>query len=268
MRRNSPIVALLTDFGSHDHYVGTMKGVLLSVNPALRIVDITHDVEPHNIRHGAYLLWASYKYFPANTIFVAIVDPGVGSARRILAVATKTYTFLGPDNGVLDFVLSDERSHTAVEISHQDAEKKSLFLPHVSSTFHGRDIFAPLAAHVSRGVKLTSVGKLVELGDRAPLFVNREAKGTKPSIVHIDRFGTIVTNIVGENVQSLRDSISGVQVRRKRITRWIHSYGEAPARTPCLIVGSSGLVEIVVNAGSAAELFHADIQMPIQILWK
>jgi S-adenosylmethionine hydrolase len=245
-----------------------MKAVLLSVNPALHIVDITHDVEPHNIRQGAYLLWASYKYFPADTIFVAIVDPGVGSARRILAVATKTYTFLGPDNGVLDFVLSDERSHTAVEISHQDAEKKSLFLPHVSSTFHGRDIFAPLAAHLSRGVKLTSVGKLVELGDLAPLFVNREAKGTKPSIVHIDRFGNIVTNIVGENPESLRDSISGVQVRRKRITRWIHSYGEAPAGTPCLIVGSSGLVEIVVNAGSAAELFHADLNMPIQILWK
>jgi hypothetical protein len=117
-------------------------------------------------------------------------------------------------------------------------------------------------------VKLTSVGKLVELGDRAPLFVNREAKETKPSVVHIDRFGNIVTNIVGENPHSLRDLISGVQVRRKRITRWIHSYGEAPAGTPCLIVGSSGLVEIVVNAGSAAELFHADLQMPIHILWK
>ena len=268
MRRNPPIVALLTDFGSHDHYVGTVKAVLLSINPRLRIIDITHDVEPHNVRQASYLLWASYRYFPPKTIFVCVVDPGVGSERRILGVRTRAYTFLAPDNGLLDFVLTSERSFTAVEINVQKAGKRSLMLPRLSSTFHGRDVFAPVAAHLSRGVKLTSVGKGIEIGNVAPAFVSRETKGTKPSILHIDRFGNIITNIVGENDQFLRDSVSGIRIRRERVMRWIRNYQEAPPRTACLIVGSSGLVEVIVKNASAAELLKVDNTTPIRILGK
>jgi S-adenosylmethionine hydrolase len=268
MRKSYSIVALLTDFGLRDHYVGTMKAAMLSIEPSLRILDVTHDVQPQNVRQASYVLWATYRYFPKKTLFVCVVDPGVGTSRRIVVIRTPKWTFLAPDNGLLDLVLSEEMLETAIAVDLNRVKRDALIPAVISSTFHGRDIFAPLAAHIARGRKLDSLGDPVELATVKPAFVSERTPHVRPSILHIDRFGNIVTNISGANLDFLARSVRGIGIRRKAITRWIQSYESAPAKTPCLIVGSSGLVEIAVKMGSAADLLMADLGTPLRILRK
>ncbi|HAL55106.1 MAG TPA: hypothetical protein DCP63_01180 [Bacteroidetes bacterium] len=257
MRNTPPIVALLTDFGLSDHYVGTMKAVMLAINPGLRIVDISHEVAPQDVQQAAYLLWASYKYFPKGSILVGIVDPGVGSPRNILAVRIRHCTFLAPDNGLLDLVISEEAVLQSIVVELEKPGIRSLVLPEISRTFHGRDIYGPLAAQLSMKTPLARLGRNVESRPLPPRFVSRRAPSVPPSILHIDRFGNLVTNIKSDAESLVDRRMRGLIVNRRRVTTWIDDYESAPPNRACLIVGSSGLVEIVVRNGSAARLLNA-----------
>jgi S-adenosylmethionine hydrolase len=268
MRKSRPIVALLTDFGFRDHYVATMKAVMLSIEPSVTLVDVTHEVRPQDVRQASYLLWASYRYFPDRTLFACVVDPGVGTSRRIIVVRTPRWSFLAPDNGLLDLVLSEEMVEMSIAVDIDRLKRDLLIPPVVSSTFHGRDIFAPVAAHIARGRKLTSFGNPIELGAVEPQFVNERTPHVRPSILHIDRFGNIITNISARSENLPAGSGRGIGIGRKAITTWVQSYDSAPAKKPCLIIGSSGLVEIVVKMGSAADLISADLTTPLRILRK
>jgi S-adenosylmethionine hydrolase len=255
-------IALLTDFGLTDAYVGVMKGVMLGLHPRAALVDITHGVQPQNVRQAALTLMTAYRYFPAGTVFLVVVDPGVGSTRRPVAVQAGDYGFVAPDNGVLSYTLAQLEAVRAVELETPAG---------VSSTFHGRDIFAPAAARLARGDALGALGSPV--GDLVQLPAPRlsVAPGTiRGEVVHIDHFGNVVTSIgrlerstpqtltlrpaFGGNVTPLTvDAVSaqisagGVQVRGIHAT-----YSEVEPGTLLALVGSSGLLELGVNQGNAA----------------
>jgi S-adenosyl-L-methionine hydrolase (adenosine-forming) len=241
-----------------DPYAGIVKGVILSINPSARIIDISHNVEPHNINQAGYLLWSSYRYFPPGTIFVCIVDPGVGSGRKILGVRTRLFTFLAPDNGLLDYVLSEEKSVQAIRVR----EHGPFVLRKVSSTFHGRDIFAPVAADLSLGIPLLRMGTRISLPPKHSLFVKGSDAEAHARIVHIDRFGNIITNLRWNE----KDEDTGIALGGRQVKQWIASYAEAPTNKPCLIIGGSGLVEIVLKEGSASEFLGATTATPLRIM--
>jgi S-adenosyl-L-methionine hydrolase (adenosine-forming) len=267
MRRGTNVVALLTDFGLADHYVGTMKAVILARNPAAAIVDISHEVLPQNVRHGGYLLWAAYKFFPRGTVFACVVDPGVGTSRKILAVKVDRYMFVVPDNGIFDFVASDENIIDSVIIEFDEARgrsNRSVFLKEISSTFHGRDVFAPVAAYLSMGNSYRALGKKVRIPKRSSPFVDIPGMAGSPGILNIDHFGNIVTNIRIKNynqLQSFALSVGGHPVRKL-----FRTYAEAPERRPFLMRSSSGLVEIAVKNGSAARTLFATFDSRIRIV--
>jgi S-adenosylmethionine hydrolase len=250
------VIALLTDFGDLDHYVGTMKGVILSINPTARIVDISHNVAPQNTTEAGYLLWASYRYFPAHTIFVCVVDPGVGTDRKIVCVETPLYQFVAPDNGLLDFIVRSERVVASYEITHPPR----LGLNPVSATFHGRDIFAPVGAHLSLGEPARKFGKRYVLSEPHPVFYDPEKGVVNGCVLHIDRFGNLVTNIPGSLIEGLVLRVGGFVVGRH-----IRNFSEGPESEPCLIAGSSSLVEIVLKDGSAAKKLNANSGMRIHV---
>jgi S-adenosylmethionine hydrolase len=258
------VIALLTDFGLTDHYAGAMKGVILSRLPGVRLVDISHDVSSHGVRQAAYLLWAAYKFFPAGTVFVCVVDPGVGSKRRILCVRVPRYWFLAPDNGLLDLVLCEEPIVEAVEVIRSG--DTIMGLPSVqvagkSNTFHGRDIFAPVAAALASGKRWSPAARRIHLQVPPPQFVGTSNAATEPRILHIDRFGNLITNVrLGKSM------IEGLRVGRRVVKKWISFYAEAPIGKPALIIGSSGLVEIVARERSARHLLHASLETPVGIL--
>ncbi|MGH2566733.1 MAG: SAM hydrolase/SAM-dependent halogenase family protein [Bacteroidota bacterium] len=265
-KSKSPVIALLTDFGQQDHYVGVMKGVILSINSSANIVDVSHDVRPQQIREGGYLLWAAYKFFPRTTIFVAVVDPGVGGSRRILGVSTERATFLAPDNMLLDFILAEETVLEAVEI-HQHPNPYTL--PVISSTFHGRDIFAPLAAHLSRGIPLASVGKPIAVHRPMSPFIDvGKDKPRTAEILHVDRFGNIITNLRTESIEQASALLRELIVGKSRARVWTTTYEQASPKTPCLSVGSNGLIEIVVKDNSAMKLLKTTVGGSIRVLWQ
>lgn len=259
-RSKSPkdrLIALLTDFGTSDHYAGTVKGVILSINPKVHIVDISHDVRPYNVQEASYLLWASYRYFPEKTIFVNIVDPGVGSNRKIICIETAHHTFIAPDNGLLDFIILEEDIRSAYEIfeAPQFRQKR------VSPTFHGRNIFAPLAAYLSLGKPLRRYGKIVKIRKPQQLLYEPESGYRIVRILHIDRFGNIVTNIPERYFEQCTLGIG-----RAKISKRIRTFAEAPTDQPCLIVGSSGLIEVVLKEKSAAETLGAELGTAVTAL--
>jgi len=261
-----PVIALLTDFGLLDPYVGVMKAVITSINPHALVVDITHAVEPQNVRHGGYLLWSAYRYFPHDTVFVAVVDPGVGSARRILGVRTPRGVFLAPDNMLLDFVLAEEPIMESVEVFQKG---NPFTLAKVSSTFHGRDIFAPVAAHLSNGRKLTQVGRPVAIHRPDSPFVHvGKDQVSAGTVLHIDRFGNIVTNLRAESYEEASNAVRGLTIGGRRVYRWSETYAEAPEGTPCCILGSSGLVEISIRNDSAAKRLKAKLGNALTIRWR
>src|SRR5215813_5838386 len=186
-----PVIALLTDFGTRDHYAGTMKGVALSICPDAALVDITHDVPAHDVLAGALELAASYKYFPTGTIFLAVVDPGVGSARRGIAADTGDFKFVAPDNGVLTAVLDEQPARKVVELSERRYAR-----PTVSRTFEGRDRFAPAAAWLAKGIELAALGR--PAGTIHRLDIPKPASDEERiigEVLRVDRFGNLVTNI-------------------------------------------------------------------------
>ena len=259
-------IALLTDFGSLDQYVASMKAVMLSLNPSLQLVDITHQILPYRIREAAYVLWSVYNYFPQGTIFVNVVDPGVGSGRRILVMKTKKYTFIAPDNGLLDFVLYQEKNATAVEVTQ--ASLKKYAIGEISSTFHGRDLMAPLAAYLANEVPIRQFGTPYTLPEILSPFVRTRADVVSPCIFHIDNYGNIITNLRSFEMEKSMKAIQTISVGSNMVSKWIRIYDEAPENTPCLIVGSSGLVEISAKNNSAARLLHASLESKVKVYWR
>lgn len=251
--RQSPIVALLTDFGLRDPYVGVMKGVILSICPAARVVDLCHEIPPQDIAAGSRALTANYRYFPEGSIFIAIVDPGVGSERAAVALRADDRLFLGPDNGLLAG-LDVER---AVAIRN-----KAVMLNPVSRTFHGRDIFAPAAAHLARGVKLDYLGPPIEGLRELDLPQPRVTRaGVVGEVVWIDRFGNLVTNITSDRFKEG----AAVRLGRRWIGKVMPTYASVKPGELTAVVGSSGTLEIAVRDGDAHDTTGAAIGAPVLV---
>ena len=249
------IITLTTDFGAADWFAGTMKGVILGINPRVQIVTITHEIPAGDIRAGAFALAASCKFFPKKTIHVAVVDPGVGSQRRALAVQTNNYLFVGPDNAVLSFALAGE----TVQAAHQLTNPK-FFLQPVSQTFHGRDVFAPVAAHLSKGLPIQKLGPAVKdflRPDWPGARISQNA--VRGEIIYIDHFGNAITNLDDSAVPGLDRLRCEVFVKRKKLCGVRSCYQAVPVGEPVAVLGSCGLLEIAVNGGSAAERFGLKI---------
>jgi len=242
------VVTLLTDFGISDPYVGIMKGVMLSINPNIQIVDITHRVSPQGVDEAAFIVKNTHTFFPKGTIHVAVVDPGVGSERAVLEVQAGGYHFLAPDNGVLKYIFEAYSDTKVIKVINRD-----YFLQNVSSTFHGRDVFAPLAAHIANGVSLK------KLGDPFKDFIPGEI--IKPlihenkiigEILYIDQYGNGVTNIEG---RLLADRINiKIRVGAHIIKDLHHTYTDVSLQDPLALISSTGTLEISVNQGSAERL--------------
>ncbi len=257
-----PIITLLTDFGTKDHYVASMKGVILSINRDCTVVDITHDVTPHNVQEGALILANTYSYFPKGTIHLSVVDPGVGSTRKPLLLVTQHCFFVGPDNGLFAFVTQREKVKQAVVLT-----KKKYFLPKVSMTFHGRDIFAPVAAHLSLGVKPDAFGykanSIEGLGIQRAVIKGRKLLG---EILHIDTFGNLVSNIDGKKLfEFVRGRSFVIQAGRKVIRGLKRGYWEGNIGELIALIGSGGFLEISVREGSAQKMLKARRGDPVQI---
>jgi len=253
------IITLLTDFGVADYFVGALKGAILSVNARARIVDLTHEIPAHDIRAGAFTLLAAYESFPPGTIHVAVVDPGVGSARRPLLIAARDCFFVGPDNGLFSYVREREREARVYQLTNEN-----FFRAPVSATFHGRDIFAPIAGALSRNVPPETLGELIDDEVRlAPLCPMRdESAAWSATIIHIDRFGNLITNITPrelsdeEFAQGTRLEIGGRAVNSFR--RFYAEEANGAADEPFAIWGSAGFLEVACNGASAAHLLRAE----------
>jgi len=248
------IVTLLTDFGTADYFVGALKGAVLASNPEALVVDITHEVPPYDVEAGAYTLRAAFETFPEGTVHVAVVDPGVGSARRAIAVEGRGHTFVGPDNGLFSYVYERVRPTRVFQLTN-----RNFFRREVSPTFHGRDVFAPVAGALSRGVGAEEMGPEVFDFLRLPsATAERAADGTLVgTVIHVDRFGNLVTNIspeelgAGSVARGARLRIGGREVRRFR--RFFAEDAEG-AGEPFAVWGSAGLLEVAVFRDSAARV--------------
>jgi S-adenosylmethionine hydrolase len=248
------IIALLTDFGQRDPFVGTMKGVMLGINPDLRFIDISHETAPQKIREAALTLSVTFPYFPPQTIFLVIVDPGVGGTRRPLVVETTDHLFVGPDNGVLGPVLSRVEVRRVIH-----ATEAAYFLPSVSRTFHGRDVFAPLAAWVSCGTPLSDIG--TEIHDYVRLELPRphitDEQTIEGEVIHVDRFGNLMTNISEARLIELWGPRNWRQVRAQVGSVVIDGmdsyYAQRAPGTLGVLINSWGFCEIFVNGGNAAQ---------------
>ncbi len=237
MRR---LVTLTTDFGLDDSYVGQMKGVILKINPEANIVDITHHIPAYDVFKGALVLNACYKYFPERTVHLAVVDPTVGSPRRALLVQTKDHFFVGPDNGIFSFIYEREKIKEILKIENEE------FLLHDrSSTFHGRDVFSPVAAHLSLGINAERFGPkadtCVKLKIPSPTVKKDSIRG---EIVYIDSFGNLITNISSKNLECFSGRRLVINIANRKIKGISRSYSEARPKEILALVGSSGYLEI------------------------
>ena len=255
------IITLITEFGVEDEYVGVMKGVMLSINSAANIVDITNHIEPQDLIHAAYIIKHSFRYFPEGTVHVVVVDPGVGSERSIIALEVKGHIFLAPDNGVLTFLMDRPDIGSIVRV-----ENTRYFLKSVSRTFHGRDIFAPVAAHLSNRVEIKALGTPISKINLKKLFVehasisnNGELVG---AVVFIDGFGNLITNIDAKNLDKFcnfcKKEKLEFRIGEKKIIGLSKTYENVLPQSPVAIIGSRGYLEIAVNCGNARRYFMAD----------
>lgn len=254
------VITILTDFGTADEYVGVMKGVMLSICPSVSVVDISHQIEPQDIAQAAYLIPAYFHFFPEKTVHIVVVDPGVGSQRAILAVDFRQHFFIAPDNGVLSFLLSGQKSDTIIRVSNSD-----YFLEPLSATFHGRDIFAALGGHMACGTKLEALGarirmqNIVQLTDlKCQVSESGELVG---KIVSIDHFGNLITNIDSIHLSAFCRSKAStpprIRVGSLTIDGIAKTYADGAPGVPLALIGSRGFIEIAINCGNAQKQLNA-----------
>lgn len=269
------IIALLTDFGPRgSHYVASMKAVILKLNPNVNIIDISHDVSSFSIIEASYLLKSTYKLFPELTVFIIVVDPGVGSSRNILALKTKeNYYFIGPDNGIFFNLFNKEEIEDCIVINNTNYFNKP-----VSPTFHGRDIMAPVGAHIINGVPLSNFGSVFDLKNLVEypikLEISEENRSINCTIQYLDSFGNLITNIPIHNniidTTSLKikegDNLKIIINNQEYEGKYSSYFGNAPLNSLLFLKGSSGYLEISVNQGSAAEYMDLKVGQIIKIV--
>ena len=244
-----PVVALLTDFGTRDHYASAMKGVVLGLCPEVTLVDITHDIDPHDVLAGALELAAAFRYFPDGTIFLVVVDPGVGSARRPLAAEAGGYRFVAPDNGVLSLVFREAAPTRVVELTERKYAR-----PSVSRTFEGRDRFAPAAAWLAKGLELSALGRTLTawttLDVPEPVVTDAQIVA---EVLRVDRFGNLITNLDRRTFERFAGADIEISVGTPAVRKVVATYADAAPGSVCALFGSSEHLEVAVNGGSAAE---------------
>jgi S-adenosylmethionine hydrolase len=254
MQTNS-LVALLTDFGQQDSYVGVMKGVILSLAPQATLVDLSHSVPPQDVLTGAWMLHISWRYFPEGTIILAVVDPGVGSTRRAVAFRAAGRAFIGPDNGLFSYVLATATPERAVILDNPKYQ-----LPSPSPTFHGRDIFAPAAGNLVAGVTIDQLGASLDLSSLVRLPLPRaewRAGMLVAHVLHIDAFGNAILDIdPAQTDDILRNSAAEALVGWRRISQHVRTYAEGSKNECALLRDSSGHLAIILREGSAAQMLH------------
>jgi len=256
-----PVITLLTDFGLRDHFVGTMKGVILGICPDAVMVDITHDLSSLAVSEAAFLLGCSYSYFPPGTVHLAVVDPGVGGERKPLAARCGEHLLVGPDNGIMTYVFGDCPDYQAFVI-----ENPRCRLSEVSATFHGRDVFAPAAAHLAAGMALQEMGPPLAQPVLLTLPAPRETEhGLEAHVVHVDRFGNLITDLKRQELDRWLGGETFDRVTIEAGQRHLHgirsSYESVAEGRPLALIGSAGRLEIAVNRGSASDrlaLGHGD----------
>ncbi len=259
----NPLITLTTDFGTADHYVGTMKGVILGIEPRTRIVDISHEVQPFTVTDGAYVICQAYRYFPRRSIHVVVVDPGVGSARRpILAEAGGQY-FIAPDNGVLSMVF--DREGNGERVRHITAGK--FFLEPLSRTFHGRDVFAPVAAYLAGGVGPAKFGKPVADYLRLDFFrpVRTGKRVWTGTVLRVDRFGNLITSFRLDEFPQIAAGEFALHAGGESLSQLAASFSEGKPGEPLVIPGSAGYLEVAVNQDSAAKRLGCVAGSPVEL---
>lgn len=257
------MIALLTDFGLQDPYVGIIKGIILRIHPKVRLVDITHQVPPQDIQYGMLCLKSAYRFFPQKTIFLAVVDPGVGSQRKPIIVQTHEYIGVGPDNGILSPLIQNVRSYRIYEITHDQ-----YFLKPVSKTFHGRDIFAPVAAHLAKGRRPSHFGPRRASMEKflipKPKIQSRKAL-IQGEIIHIDHFGNLITNIERHHIprfEGLR-----IKIKNHTINGLSQSYCQAKPKQRLALFNSMGHLEIALHQASASSFYKLTKGAKVYVYW-
>jgi S-adenosylmethionine hydrolase len=257
---DAPLITLTTDFGTRDGFVAQMKGVILGINPRARLIDVTHDIEPYSVLEGALVLKGISSHFPSGTIHVAVVDPGVGSNRRGIVLCTEDQTYVGPDNGLFSLIMSDNRACIMREIQNPDFMR-----PEPHPTFHGRDIFAPVAAQLSAGKPSEEVGPLVH--DPAKLSiptVGENAAGLEGAVIYVDRFGNLTSNIDKAMLSKIVGTVCVGNVTIQGLSRF---FGEVPEGETMALINSFGLLEIAVNKGNATKVLGIGKGEPVRVFW-
>lgn len=254
---SAPIIALLTDFGLEDPYVGVLKAVILGIAPAARLIDLTHAVPPGAVAWGAWQLWSARAYFPRGTVFLAVVDPGVGSRRRAIAVEAQGQYFVGPDNGLLGWAAADSARIVALN-------RPDWHLPQVSRTFHGRDIFAPIAAHLAAGVAFDELGEalpaLMRLDWPTPI---QAPGGIRGEVLLWDRFGNLITSLRASELADLNPQALSIEIGGLTIEGLSGCYADVAPGEPLALIGSSGLLEISLRDGDARSRLGATVAQPV-----
>ncbi len=262
------IITLLTDYGTKEHFVACMKGVVQEINSNVDLIDASHDVSAHDVLEGAFLLSAYYKYFPHRTIHVAVVDPGVGTRRRPIIVSTGNYIFIAPDNGLLSFIYELESVDRVIHISAEH-----FFHKPVSKTFHGRDIFAPVAGWISKGIELSQFGEEITDFVKLPTPKVREVapKVLQGVVLYVDKFGNIITNFTEEDIprsESNQPEFQKFIIAKRDITDVKNAYEEATPKELFIILGSCGFYEIATSRDSAAQLLGVGRGIEVNVLLK
>jgi S-adenosylmethionine hydrolase len=255
-------ITLTTDFGHVDHFVGVMKGVILGIAPDTQIVDISHDVEAFELTEGAFVIAQAYRYFPKKTVHVIVIDPGVGSARRPILAEIAGQYFVAPDNGILSMIFSREPEK---KVRHVTNEK--YFLQPVSRTFHGRDVFAPVAAHLASGVPPSRFGKVID--DYVRVNVDKPTRTGKRvwtgKVLKVDRFGNLITKLHIDEFPEIRTRHFELNAGLQQISRLASTFSEVPPGEFFVVVGSSGYLEVVANQGSAAKMLGCATGSPVEL---
>ncbi len=257
-----PIITLTTDFGNDDPFDGVMKGVILNICSKVKIVDLTHNISPQDIYQANFLLNSCYQYFPKKTIHVCVVDPGVGSLRKPILIETKNYYFIGPDNGLFTAILEKENIQNVYELT-----ERKYWLKKVSQTFHGRDIFAPVAGHLANGIKPRQFGRKFKKENLVTLLTNKPIKtkiGYKGIIQYIDHFGNLITNIPNDGLPL---TISG-NFKKHSFKGPVSSFAKAILKQLTAIKGSSGYMELFIFKGNAAKYTHTNVGEKIEVKFK